>query len=220
MGKNKLIRFQQNENNPHIVQAGKPFFYNCKGRWRTDFFANENPICLELACGRGEYSIGLGRLFPEKNYIGIDIKGARLWKGASTALSEGMKNVAFLRTRIHDLAQFFAPAEVDEIWLIHPDPRPRQRDERRRLTHPRFMDMYRLLLRPGGWLRLKTDNRQLYDYTLAVLQHYQLQELICTDDLYQSPLLAEHYGIRTHYEQLFSKQGYKIHYIKWQFTTS
>lgn len=217
VGKNKLARFKENEENPLVIQAGKPFFESCKGKWRSDFFKNDNPICLELACGRGEYSVGLGRLFPDRNYIGIDIKGARLWKGASIALHEGLKNVAFLRTFIHDLDKFFAPDEVDEIWLIHPDPRPRKRDIRRRLTNPRFLDIYRRIMKADGWVKLKTDSALLYEYTLEVLSQYPIRDLEHTDDLYNSPLYAEHYGICTRYEEEFTAQGHKIHYLKFRF---
>ena len=162
--------------------------------------------------------IGLAALFPEKNFVGVDIKGDRLWKGSKTAYEKELTNVAFLRTFIHALDKFFSADEIDELWLTFPDPRPKDRDERRRLTNNRFLDLYKPLLRPDGWLRLKTDSTSLFEYTLEVLaERNDITDLTVTHDLYHSELNAEHHGIVTHYEKLFYEQGEKIKYLKFRF---
>lgn len=217
MGRKKLERFAQNQQSWNVIEAGKPFYEVCKGKWHSDFFKNQNPIVLELACGRGEYSVGMAKVFPNKNFIGVDIKGSRLWKGSQEALKENLLNVAFLRTYIQNLEKFFAPQEVAEVWLIHPDPRPKEADARRRLTHPRFLEMYRNLLQKEGWVHLKTDNTGLFEYTLEVLREQQIKNLHFTYDLYASEYAAEHFGIKTKYEQIFEQEGEKIKYLKFQF---
>ncbi|GIV30190.1 MAG: tRNA (guanine-N(7)-)-methyltransferase [Bacteroidia bacterium] len=217
MGRKKLERFAQNQQSWNVVEAGKPFYEACKGKWHSDFFKNTNPIVLELACGRGEYSVGMAKVFPNKNFIGVDIKGSRLWKGSQEAMKENLNNVGFLRTYIQNLENFFAPQEVAEIWLIHPDPRPKEADARRRLTHPRFLQMYRNLLQKEGWLHLKTDNTGLFEYTLEVLQEQKIKNLHFTKDLYASEYAEEHFGIKTKYELLFEQEGEKIKYLKFQF---
>ncbi|MCS7005910.1 MAG: tRNA (guanosine(46)-N7)-methyltransferase TrmB [Cytophagales bacterium] len=217
MARRKLQRFAANELAPNIIQPGKELFHVIKGNWREKYFQNQNPISLELACGRGEYTVGLAKLFPERNFIGIDIKGDRLWKGSTLALENQLKNVAFLRIQIQLLENFFDVGEVNEIWLIHPDPRPKNADARRRLTHPRFLDMYRRILEPNGWVRLKTDNDLLFDYTLEVLQQFPIRNLEWTRNLYESSLLSEHYQITTKYETMFVAEGHTIKYLKFQF---
>ena len=216
--RSKLLRFADNEKAVNVIQPGKPLFDTIKGQWRQACFNNNNPITLELACGRGEYTIGLARLFPGRNYLGVDIKGDRIWKGSQLALTEGLTNVAFLRTFVHNLEDFFAADEVNEIWLTFPDPRPKDRDERRRLTYRRFMEIYKKILHPEGWFRFKTDNTLLFDYTLAALTaRKDIRDLEHTSDLANSPLLAEHHGITTRYEQMFSARGEKIKYLKFRF---
>lgn len=219
MARNKLRKFQENLSNPLVFEPGKPEYETIKGRWKADFFGNTDPLSLELACGYGEYTVGLSGVYPQTNFVGVDIKGDRIWRGATLAQEAGRQNVGFLRTLIHHLDRFFAPAEVDDIWIIFPDPRPRQNDAKRRLTHPRFLALYRSVLHPDGWIRLKTDNRQLYEYTLEVLQDQPIRDLQHTDQLYSSPLAEEHHGISTRYERKFTGLGHSIHYIKFRFRT-
>ncbi|MCR9085057.1 MAG: tRNA (guanosine(46)-N7)-methyltransferase TrmB, partial [Cyclobacteriaceae bacterium] len=145
MSRKKLVRFKANEENPNVVQEGKPIFEEIKGQWRARQFQNQNPLVIELACGRGEFTVGLARVFPHQNFIGVDIKGSRIWKGSSTATEEGLENVAFLRTQIQLLDKFFDQGEIDELWITFPDPFPRDGDEKRRLTSDRFLDMYKPL---------------------------------------------------------------------------
>ncbi|MEN8247910.1 MAG: tRNA (guanosine(46)-N7)-methyltransferase TrmB [Bacteroidota bacterium] len=217
--RSKLARFEYNENAENVIQPGKDLFVSIKGNWKKEYFKNDNPLTLELACGRGEYTIGLAKQFSDRNYVGVDIKGDRIWKGSQLANEEGLTNVGFLRTFIHNMDDFVAECEVDEIWLTFPDPRPKDRDERRRLTNERFMELYKHILRPGGWFRFKTDNTGLFEYTLKALQlRKDIQNLTFTHNLAESELLKEHYGITTHYEQMFSEQGEVIKYLKFQFT--
>lgn len=218
MGRKKLERFAQNAANYNVIEDGKEFYKNSKGKWRTEHFKNQNPIVLELACGHGEYSVGMAEIFPEKNFIGVDIKGARIWKGSTSAIEKNLQNVAFLRTYIQNLEDFFAPKEVSEIWIIHPDPRPKEADARRRLTHPRFLEMYKRLLQKEGYLHLKTDNTGLFEYSLEVLKDSPIKNLVYTYDLHQSQWASEHFGIKTKYEIAFEEKGEKIKYLKFQFT--
>ncbi len=220
MARHKLRKFAANKESRFVVEPGKPFFEACKGKWHTDFFENYHPIVLELACGRGEYTTGLAPHFPEKNFIGVDIKGDRLWYGSNVAETEGHTNVGFLRTQIHHLEDFFAENEVSEIWLTFPDPRPRKKDVKRRLTHPRFMEIYRTIMAPNGLMHFKTDNPGLFDYTLEVLESMQIAPEALTRDLYKSPLHQEHYGIVTRYERLFFQQGFTINYLRFRFPPS
>lgn len=214
----KQRRFAYNADAENVIQPGKELFDEIKGNWCKTFFKNNNPLVVELACGRGEYTIGLAQNFPNKNFIGVDIKGDRLWKGSKTAYEQKLHNVGFLRTFIHALDNFFAVDELDEIWLTFPDPRPKDRDERRRLTNNRFLDLYKPLLKEGGWFKFKTDSTSLFDYTLEVLaERKDIKDLVVTHDLYNSELNAEHYGIVTHYEKLFFEQGERIKYLKFRF---
>lgn len=214
----KLKRFEENARRTNVVEPGKPLFGTIKGQWNEVQFKNDNPITIELACGRGEYTVGLAQHSDASNFIGIDIKGDRIWRGSSHADELGLEHVAFLRTKIHDLLDFFEPNEVSEIWLTFPDPRPRDRDIKRRLTNPRFLEMYKTILKPEGWFRFKTDNTGLFDYTLEVLTECDdIKDLEFTKDLYSSPLNAEHFGIKTKYEKMFSEAGEKIKYLKFRF---
>lgn len=185
-----------------------------KGNWNRDFFHNSNPIILELGCGKGEYTVGLAGLFPETNFIGVDIKGARMWKGAKAALLNNMANTCFLRTRIEFITSFFAPGEVDEIWLTFPDPQLEKK--RKRLTAPKFLNAYRAFLKDGGTVHLKTDNQVLYQYTLDIVRYNRLEIICNTDDLYASspdgPILA----IKTYYESRFLALGMAIRYISFR----
>lgn len=217
MARGKQKKFDKNKHRAFIVEDGKPFYQQSKGRWHQEHFGNENPIVLELACGRGEYTVGLAQVYPERNFIGIDIKGDRIWKGGNTVEEKGLTNASFLRTHIQNIEQFFGEGEVDEIWIVHPDPRPKERDAKRRLTHPRFLDMYRRLLRKGGTLRLKTDSRELFYYTVETLVKEKCIIDALTFNLYESELLAEHHGIRTRYEGIFTEQGHDIYYVRFRF---
>ena len=163
MGKDKLKRFAEIETFSNVLQldAGKVY----KGNWGANFFKNNNPVVLELACGKGEYTVNLAQMFPGKNFIGIDYKGNRIWRGAKTAIEDGVPNVAFLRMQIETLIEYFAPGEVDEIWITFPDPQPQLSREKKRLTSPRFLNMYQIVLKPGGAINLKTDNDGFYAYS-------------------------------------------------------
>ncbi|MBS1949757.1 MAG: tRNA (guanine(46)-N(7))-methyltransferase [Cytophagales bacterium] len=216
--KSKLKRFEINAGRENVIEPGKEIYFQVKGKWKELYFKNTNALTVELACGRGEYSVGLARKFPNQNFVGVDIKGDRLWKGSTWAFEEGLKNVGFLRTQILTIESFFDESEVDEIWLTFPDPRPRKRDIKRRLTSPRFLDLFKNILKPEGWFRFKTDNTGLFDYTLEELnQRRDIRELKFTHDLYQSSLQAECFDIKTRYEEMFSAEGEKIKYLRFKF---
>jgi len=220
LGRQKQTRFADSAQKPTIIQPGKPSFGKLKGRWAPSYFENTNPVVLELGCGRGEYSVGLGRAHANHNFVGVDIKGFRIWVGAEQAEQEGLRNVAFLRTEIENIDMHFGTSELAEIWLPFPDPRPKGRDEKRRLTSPRFLELYKKLLQPEGLVRLKTDNKELYLYTLDVLQGVPHKNLAHTDNLYQSPWLADHENIQTNFERKYLAKGQPIHYLKFQFSQS
>ncbi|HEY9005672.1 MAG TPA: tRNA (guanosine(46)-N7)-methyltransferase TrmB [Ohtaekwangia sp.] len=216
--KRKLERFKIIEERGNVIEPTKPIYKTIKGNWRKEHFRNDRPITVELACGRGEYSVGLGRLFPDRNYIGVDVKGERIWKGSTVAEEENLTNVAFLRTHILMIENFFEPGELDEIWLTFPDPRPTKRDIKRRLTSPRFMEIYKRLLRPGGYVRLKTDNTILYEYTLEeTQQRTDIADLKYTSDIYASELRPECFDIKTRYEEAFAAKGETIKYLRFHF---
>ena len=216
--KRKQERFKIIAGRDNVIEPGKEIFTRIKGKWNELYFKNSNPITLELACGRGEYTIGMARLFPERNFIGVDIKGDRIWKGSSIAAEEELSNVAFLRTHILVIENFFDSKEVDELWLTFPDPRPRKRDAKRRLTGPRFLEMYKRLLKPGGHLRFKTDNTELFNYSLEELSRRDdLKNLKLTHDLYESDLRHECFDIKTRYEEIFANKGETIKYLRFQF---
>ena len=216
--KRKQERFRIIEERYNVIEPSKPIYQGIKGKWAQDHFQNEQPITVELACGRGEYSVGLGGLFPHRNFVGVDVKGERIWKGSTLALEKGLQNVAFLRTQILLIENFFGPNEIDEIWMTFPDPRPRKRDIKRRLTSPRFLEMYKRLLQPQGYFRLKTDNTILFEYTLEELQsRTDITDLVFTRDLYSSDLRPECFDIRTRYEEEFAAKGEKIKYLRFRF---
>ena len=214
----KQERFDDNRLNRNVIQAGKEIFETIKGKWNSDFFENDHHIILELACGRGEYSTGLGAVYRDKNFIGVDIKGNRIWIGSKKARLEGLDNVAFLRTQIDHLEKFFEPGEINEIWIVFPDPRPKNSDEHRRLTSPKYLDIYKKLMIPGGVIHFKTDNTLLFDYTLQLLESRDdIQDLRYTWELYASEFAKDHHGIKTKYEYQFAEQGEIIKYLKFRF---
>ncbi len=216
--KRKKERFKAIEERANVIEPTKENYHDIKGEWRKQYFKNDHPITIELACGRGEYTIGLATLFPERNHIGIDMKGERIWKGSSWAMEQNLTNVAFLRTHILMIENFFADGEVDEIWITFPDPRPRKRDIKRRITNPRFLDMYKKLVRPGGYVRLKTDNTGLYNYTLEVLsERNDIEDLQFTNEVYNSTLSPEVFDIKTKYETMFAEKGETIKYLRFKF---
>jgi tRNA (guanine-N7-)-methyltransferase len=215
MSRKKLQRFHENDLNRNVIQEGKEIFTKIKGNWKSHQFGNSNKLVVELACGRGEFTVGLARHFKDMNFVGVDIKGARIWKGSTIAISEGLENVAFLRTQIQLLEEFFVAEEIDELWITFPDPFPRDGDEKRRLTSPKFMEMYKKLVKKDGLIHFKTDNTGLFDYTLEqVRQRTDAEIHIASHDFYDSPYRDAHHGIKTKYEKIFSDKGEKIKYLQ------
>jgi tRNA (guanine-N7-)-methyltransferase len=217
--KKKLARFAENETFPNMFQVNyeqltqHPF--PLKGSWRSQFFGNDNPIVLELGCGKGEYTIGLARKYPGKNFIGMDIKGARMWKGCKTSQTDHMTNVAFIRTKIEFLPHFFEQNEVDEIWITFPDPQPRSSREKKRLTSPQFLRRYRDVIRQNGVIHLKTDDDDLFSYTQDVIQLENLKIIHNSGNVHNDPEMAEVAGIRTYYENIWLSKGLTIKYISY-----
>ncbi|MDF2430486.1 MAG: tRNA (guanine-N7-)-methyltransferase [Mucilaginibacter sp.] len=216
MGKDKLKRFAEIDTFSNVLQldAGKAY----KGSWNTAFFKNSNPVVLELACGKGEYTVNLATMFPGKNFIGVDYKGNRIWRGAKTALEEGVDNVAFLRIQIETILDYFLAGEVDEIWITFPDPQPQISREKKRLTSPRFLDKYKLILKPGGHINLKTDNDGLHVYTAEKIAETALKLHVKTEDLYHSEYANEVLSIKTYYEKKYLKDNKNINYLKFSFS--
>lgn len=218
MSKNKLAKFEDMRNYPHVFEY--PFSvvdnvpFAMKGHWNRDFFHNNHPIALELGCGRGEYTVGLARMFPDKNFIGVDIKGSRMWSGATDALQEGLKNVAFLRTNIEIIDRFFGEGEVSEIWLTFSD--PQMKKVTKRLTSTYFMNRYRRFLMPDGLIHLKTDSNFMFTYTRYMVEKNRFQVEFQTEDLYHSGLVDKILGIQTYYEQQWLDRGLTIKYMKFR----
>jgi tRNA (guanine-N7-)-methyltransferase len=220
VGKNKLARWAELGTFNNVIQpekgAGPGINHPVRGKWKSEIFRNQNPVILELGCGKGEYTIGLSKRFPENNYIGIDIKGARMWRGAKTAHDEKVNNAAFLRTRIEFINSFFAEDEVDEIWLTFPDPHPVKRNSNKRLTCPWFLNNYRNFLKNDGIIHLKTDNTDLFNYTKSLAERNKLQIIFATSDLNADKPGDDILSIRTHYEKLFLKEKMKISYLSFR----
>jgi tRNA (guanine-N7-)-methyltransferase len=217
----KLQRFTDNATRPDIIEPGKPEYEQLGGRWRTDFFQEPHPLTLEVGCGKGEYTVGLAQRHSGRNFLGLDIKGERIWRGSSRAAEIGLTNVGFVRMRAEDLAAQFGPGELSEIWITFPDPRPRDRDIKRRLTSPRFLGLYEQLLIPGGLLHLKTDNEDLFEYTLETLA-VRLGTTIewVTRDLYAetAPEFIEAQAIQTNFEGKYRSVGVPIKYVQFRLT--
>jgi tRNA (guanine-N7-)-methyltransferase len=208
MGHKKLIRFAELETFENVLQFPK----NIKGKW-LEFFKNSNPIVLELACGKGEYAVGLGMLYPQKNFIGVDLKGNRIWVGAKKALENNLHNVAFLRTQIDQVNEYFSTDEVSEIWITFPDPQLRKSKAKKRLTHPKFLRLYQQFLKRGSYIHLKTDSPDLYHFTKKVIELYGCDLHRDLQDLYREEHIAEDLKIKTHYESLDIAESNRIHYL-------
>jgi tRNA (guanine-N7-)-methyltransferase len=211
MGQKKLQRFAELETFPNVLQYPD----GMAGKWK-DFFKNDFPLTLELACGKGEYALGLGRLHPNRNFLGVDLKGNRIWVGAKKALAENLRNVAFLRTQIDRIATYFAPGEVQEIWLTFPDPQLRTSKAKKRLTHPKFLRLYQQIIAPGGYIHLKTDSPSLYRFTKWVIDLYQLPLVQDIDDVYAQEKINEELQIKTYYEGLDIAASRKVHYLQFR----
>ncbi len=215
MGKDKLRRFAEVATFSNVVQldAGIPY----RGKWAFDFFKNHQPLVLELACGKGEYTVNLAKLFPEKNFIGIDYKGNRIWRGAKDAIEQSVPNVGFLRIQIETILDYFGAGEIDEIWITFPDPQPQLSREKKRLTSPRFLEKYKQILKPGGFVNLKTDNDDLHAYTAEKIAELNLRLHIRTEDLYHSEFADEVLSIKTYYEKKYLQHNKNINYLKFSF---
>ena len=209
MGQKKLIRFAELKTFPNVLQYPE----GMKGNW-NEFFHNNNPIILELACGKGEYAVGLGQLYHEKNFIGIDQKGNRIWVGAKKALQLQLNNVAFLRIQIDQINDYFQNNEVNEIWITFPDPQLRTGKAKKRLTHPKFLRFYKQILAPGGFIHLKTDSPDMYRFTKLVIEKYNCMLIEDRDDVYSSNDTNDELKIKTHYESLDIAGSNRIHYLK------
>jgi len=213
MGQKKLKRFAELETFSHVLQYPEQM----QGKWQN-YLKNTGPITLELACGKGEYAVGMARMYPARNFIGVDQKGNRIWVGASDVAKEALANVLFLRTQIDRIASYFAPGEVEEIWITFPDPQLRCSKHKKRLTHPKFLRFYQSFLKQGGKIHLKTDSPVLYRFTCKVIELFQLQLHEKTDDLYAAPLSRPELGIKTHYEGLDIAGSDRIHYVSFSLT--
>lgn len=225
MGKGKLEKFAMVSDYDNCVEPtmdeARHEGIQLKGKWKKEFFKNDNPITVELACGGGEYTVGLAEMYPEKNFIGVDIKGNRIWKGATKAIEKGLNNVGFLRTRIDFIDNCFAEGEVDEIWITFPDPQPQKNRARKRLTNSMFLGRYKKFLKPGGKIRLKTDSDFFYECTKETIQEESLEVLFDCDDIYvkytpdnPDTQLAKELALKTFYEQMWLEEGKTIKYIE------
>ena len=217
MGKNKLKKFSQLETFQRVFQPETEEIFNkdfhLKGKWGKEVFGNTNPIVLELGCGKGEYTVNQAVMHSEMNFIGIDIKGSRIWHGAKSANEKGLNTVSFLRTRIEFITSFFAANEVEEIWITFPDPQLKRRRNKKRLTGSMFLNQYRTFLKDNGIVHLKTDNNVLFKYTSDIARHNKLEIIAEIEDIYNSSLLDETLSIKTYYEKMFIAEGLNISYI-------
>ncbi|SUZ74890.1 uncharacterized protein METZ01_LOCUS27744 [marine metagenome] len=220
--KNKLKRFIENESFSNVIQPNRKDlisnFFKLKGKWNSSYFKNNNPIIIELGCGKGEYTVNLAKLNPNKNYIGIDIKGARFWRGAKTAIDEKLENVVFLRTQIELLEYVFGNDEIHEIWLTFPDPQIKFQRRKHRLINPAFLELYKKILNKNGIIHLKTDSEFLHGYTLGLLENLNIKPLFSNHDIYKNNNAPnEVLNIKTHYEKLFLEENKNISYLSFNF---
>lgn len=216
MSRNKQQRYADLLENNIVVQAGKPTFDTIKGNWNNDFFKNTNPIVVEFGCGKGEYCTNLALQNPDINYIGVDIKGGRLWMGCKEVEKLNLKNVGFLRTNVNHVNQLFDKGEISEIWITFPDPQPKEKQEKNRLTNPKFLQLYKEILKPNGTINFKTDNSELFDYSLEKVHEMDYKVIHATKKLYISPLYKDELCIKTTYEKKFNDLGFNINYLKFQ----
>jgi len=219
LAKNKLRKFSQMAEYKNVFQ---PTFeelktgFSLKGKWKSAFFKNNNPLVVELGCGKGEYSVGLAKKYPNKNFLGLDVKGARMWQGATQAIEQNLDNVAFLRTRIEFIEWCFASDEVDEIWITFPDPQIKKKRAKNRLTHPVFLERYSNILHQDGLIHLKTDSQFLHGYTLGIIEGHQHVLEDAEHDIYNAQLKRSDMEIKTHYEQLFLEKDMPITYLRFR----
>ena len=214
MSRRKTAKYNLALELDNVIQEPKNLFGFLQGKWKSDLFENENRLVLELGCGRGEYTNGLGKLFPEMNFVGIDVKGDRLAQGGRAARELELSNTAFLRIHMQEIEAHFAENEVDEIWITFPDPRLRDRDEKRRLTFHTFLNRYKRILKPGGTLHLKTDSLPFFEFSEESLAANGWETIVKTNDLYNSEWNEDHYGIITRFEQMFHEKGFSINYLR------
>lgn len=214
MSRRKTAKYNLALELDNVIQEPKTLFGILQGKWKSDLFENENRLVLELGCGRGEYTNGLGKLFPEMNFVGIDVKGDRLAQGGRAARELELSNTAFLRIHMQEIEDHFAENEVDEIWITFPDPRLRDRDEKRRLTFHTFLNRYKRILKPGGTLHLKTDSLPFFEFSEESLAANGWETILKTNDLYNSEWNEDHYGIKTRFEQMFHEKGFSINYLR------
>jgi tRNA (guanine-N7-)-methyltransferase len=215
MGRSKLKRFKVIAGRLNVIEPSDLLFTSLRGQWATEFFGNSHELVLEVGCGKGDYTVGMANLFPNRNFIGVDIKGSRLWKGSTVAEENGLTNAAFLRNLVELLPDNFAPGELSEIWITFPDPRPKIGDAKKRLTSPRYLNIYESLVKPGGIIHFKTDNLELFRYTLELLESRNPAGLIYTFDLYDSDLQHLTLNIQTTYEKRFRADGIPIKYLQY-----
>ena len=214
MAKRKLQQFAEYTSFPNTFD----FARDMKGKWNAEHFKNNHPITLELGCGKGEYSVALAQAFPERNFIGIDIKSNRMWRGAKTAIENNLTNVAFMRASIHLIEEFFDTNEVSEIWITFPDPFPKDKHDKHRLTHPRFLERYKKIIKPETIINFKTDDDGLFQFTLETLEQQKIQPLQVIWDVHQNDDADDYLkNIKTYYEKLFSSRGRTIKFLKFKF---
>lgn len=218
MPKNKIRKFQENLTFPNLFQVEYHDLmangFDMKGKWHKAYFKNENPIIIELGCGKGEYTVGLANKYPNHNYIGIDVKGARLWRGAKLSIEQNLTNTAFIRTQIELIDYYFAENEVSEIWVTFPDPHPKIHKANKRLISPRFLEIYKRIFNPEGIIHLKTDNLNLFEYCLEMIEKEKYTMIDNTKDLYNSNIEEDVKIIQTYYEMRYLSEGKKINYLK------